>query len=68
MATFIASVLVFAAAIIGMAVGVMLSNRCLRGSCGGLSNLPGDAGQSLCESCASTTAVDKEPARAHANH
>ncbi len=68
MATVIASVLVFAAAIIGMAVGVVLSNRCLRGSCGGLSSLPGEAGQSLCESCSTTKAAENEPARAHAEH
>ncbi|WP_339749375.1 (Na+)-NQR maturation NqrM [uncultured Rubinisphaera sp.] len=55
MATFIVALIVFAAAIGGMAAGVVFSNRCLRGSCGGLSNLPDGANQSVCDSCAPHT-------------
>lgn len=42
---------VFAAAIIGMAIGVILSNRRLRGSCGGLANLRDSQGNTLCDLC-----------------
>jgi len=42
---------VFAVAMSGMAVGVILSNRRLRGSCGGLANLRDSQGNTLCEGC-----------------
>ncbi len=42
---------VFVLAFAGMALGVILSNRCIKGSCGGLSNLRDEQGNSLCESC-----------------
>jgi hypothetical protein len=34
-----------------MAVGVLLSNRCLRGSCGGPELLSADGESLLCETC-----------------
>ena len=42
---------VFAVVIAGMAIGVILSNRRLRGSCGGLANLRDAQGKTLCEAC-----------------
>ncbi|MCA8984086.1 MAG: hypothetical protein R3C12_08445 [Planctomycetaceae bacterium] len=56
MATFIAAMVVFAAAVLGMAIGVITSNRCLKGTCGGLNNLPDSSEKSLCDVCASHTA------------
>jgi hypothetical protein len=34
-----------------MAVGVIFSNRAIKGSCGGLANMPGEDGKSICEVC-----------------
>ncbi len=42
---------VFAVAIAGMAIGVILSNRQLKGSCGGLANLRDSQGHTLCDVC-----------------
>jgi FAD:protein FMN transferase len=50
-ATVLAVVGVFALAIAGMAVGVIFSNRAIKGSCGGLANMPGHDGKSICELC-----------------
>ncbi len=45
------SLSVFVLAMIGMAAGVILSNRRLKGSCGGLAGRQDDNGNSLCEMC-----------------
>jgi FAD:protein FMN transferase len=50
-ATVLAAVGIFALAIAGMAVGVIFSNRAIKGSCGGLANMPGQDGKSICELC-----------------
>ncbi len=42
---------IFGIAIIGMAVGVIFSNRCIKGSCGGLSQFQSEDGKSACELC-----------------
>ena len=42
---------VFALALSGMAIGVILSNRRLKGSCGGLANLRDSSGRTLCDAC-----------------
>ncbi len=42
---------VFAVVMAGMAIGVILSNRRLRGSCGGLANLRDSQGKALCKAC-----------------
>lgn len=42
METFLFAFAFFAVAILGMAVGVILSNRKLKGSCGGLNKVMGD--------------------------
>lgn len=50
-ATVLAAIGIFALAIAGMAVGVIFSNRAIKGSCGGLANMPGHDGKSICELC-----------------
>jgi len=50
-ATVLAAVGIFALAIAGMAVGVIFSNRAIKGSCGGLANMPDHDGKSICELC-----------------
>jgi hypothetical protein len=51
MQLFVLSALVIGIAMLAMAVGVLLSNRCLRGSCGGPEIL-GPNGESLaCATC-----------------
>ena len=42
---------VFLLAVAGMAIGVILSNRRLKGSCGGLANLRDSTGKTLCDAC-----------------
>lgn len=49
---FLAAALVFLLAIGGMAVGVIISNRRLKGSCGGLAGLTDATGQTACDLCA----------------
>ncbi|MGB5294086.1 MAG: hypothetical protein WBP34_03955 [Thermoanaerobaculia bacterium] len=51
MQLFVLSAVVIGIAMSGMAIGVLLSNRCLRGSCGG-PDVIGPNGQSLtCSTC-----------------
>ena len=45
----LAAFVVFALVITGMAVGVIFSNRRIKGSCGGLNNMRDDLGQPMCE-------------------
>jgi hypothetical protein len=49
---FLAAAIVFLLAIGGMAVGVIISNRRLKGSCGGLAGMKDGAGQTACDLCA----------------
>ena len=42
---------VFAIALIGMAVGVIVSNRQIKGSCGGLNNFRDSVGNPICDAC-----------------
>jgi len=51
MTTLLLAVIVFALAMAGMAVGVMFSNRCLRGSCGGPAVIGPDGEPIDCEVC-----------------
>ena len=48
---FVAALAIFLLAVTGMAVGVLAKNRELKGSCGGLSSMPGQDGKSICELC-----------------
>ena len=50
--TLLMTVVVFALALCGLAIGVLVSNRQLRGTCGGLQSLKDGKGTSMCEMCA----------------
>lgn len=49
--TFFISIAVFALAMTGLAVGVMIAKKPLKGSCGGLNNLSTKDGKSYCDIC-----------------
>lgn len=51
MTTLLLTVAVFALAMAGMAVGVLFSNRCLRGSCGGAAVIGPDGEPIDCAVC-----------------
>ena len=51
MITFLLTPLVFGIFFISLAVGVIFSNKRLKGSCGGLANMNGENGKSMCEIC-----------------
>lgn len=51
MKIFIVSLIVFALAVLGMAIGVLISNRRIKGSCGGLAGLKDRDGNLKCEIC-----------------
>lgn len=42
---------VFIVAMLAMAVGVIFSNRRIRGSCGGLANMRDAQGRTMCDAC-----------------
>jgi hypothetical protein len=48
-----AALAVFLLAVFGMALGAIFGKRCIRGSCGGLSNLRDESGRPMCEHCPS---------------
>lgn len=48
---FIAALAIFLLAVLGMSVGVLLRNRAIKGSCGGLASMSGQDGKSICELC-----------------
>lgn len=51
MQTFFITLAIFAIALLGMAVGVLISNRRIKGSCGGLAGMTDSQGNSICEAC-----------------
>ncbi|MEN0109442.1 MAG: (Na+)-NQR maturation NqrM [Planctomycetota bacterium] len=51
MTTFLIAAGVFAVALAGMAVGVIVSNRRIKGSCGGLNNFRDSVGNPICDAC-----------------
>lgn len=61
------SLLVFGVALAGMAIGVILSNRRLKGTCGGIAGLTDTSGKTACELCTnpSPTCGGKNNADSH---
>ncbi|MFQ5732680.1 MAG: (Na+)-NQR maturation NqrM [Planctomycetaceae bacterium] len=53
MPEFLIAFAVFALAVAGMAIGVILNRKRLKGTCGGLANLRDERGNSLCDACTS---------------
>lgn len=51
MTTFIATLCVFLTAVVGLGVGVIISNRRLKGTCGGLGTMKDSDGESICDAC-----------------
>ncbi len=49
--TFLLTLVVFVVALIGMAIGVLVSNRRIKGSCGGLAGFKDSDGNSICDAC-----------------
>lgn len=49
--TFLIAGIIFAVALAGMAIGVIISNRRLKGSCGGLANMKDSKGNTICDGC-----------------
>jgi hypothetical protein len=49
MTLFLSALVVFGVVMAGMAIGVIVSNRRITGSCGGLANMSTDDGEPMCE-------------------
>lgn len=66
MATFVIAFLFFAIVIAAMAVGVIFSNKPIKGSCGGLSNIGLDGDCEICggnrDKCEESPTEPKNPA------
>lgn len=58
MSVFLLSFLIFSLVAFGMALGVILNNRELKGSCGGIGNIPG-----MSSDCSCSNPCDKKKAR-----
>ena len=69
METYVPAFFIFVLVMAGMAVGVIVSNRRIKGSCGGLGTLRDEIGQPMCECgatsgdpCASDDSMEFDPA------
>ncbi|HUG18252.1 MAG TPA: (Na+)-NQR maturation NqrM [Planctomycetaceae bacterium] len=51
MNNFLIALGVFLVAVIGMAIGVIFSNKRIKGSCGGLASMKDSQGQTICDVC-----------------
>ena len=60
MSTFLITFLVFVAVVAAMAVGVIFSDRRIKGSCGGLATWKDADGESICDACADCPEKKKE--------
>ena len=49
MDTFLSALVIFGLVVVAMAVGVILGNRAIKGSCGGLGAMRDEFGESMCE-------------------
>jgi len=67
MGVFLLAVVVIALAMLGMAVGAIFTNRCLRGSCGGPEMLDKSGDALNCDACPhrSTAPSHQAPAGPH---
>lgn len=73
MKIFLVTLVVFAVAVVLMAVGVLFSNRRMKGSCGGLAGMKDADGNSMCDICTHPSAectgenarTDQDSARDH---
>lgn len=61
MTLFLIAAAVFGVAVLGMAIGVIVSNRRLHGTCGGLAGLCDENGQSDCDACQTPTCTTTNP-------
>ncbi len=59
MNTFMITAGVFLLAFAAMAVGVLFSNRRIRGSCGGLAGLQDEQGRPMCDACSAPESCDR---------
>ena len=64
--TILIAAAVFAVAIALMAVGVIFSNRRIRGSCGGMANLRDEHGRVMCDACSAPSEDCAGPERKEA--
>lgn len=48
---FLVTLVIFLIAIAAMAIGVIVSNRRIQGSCGGLANMKDSQGRTMCDLC-----------------
>ena len=66
MAEILLAMAVFVLAVAGMSIGVIMRNKSIKGSCGGLANLRDEQGRSMCEACTNPspdcTGENAEPA------
>jgi hypothetical protein len=70
MMVFVLAFAVFSVALVAMSLGVMLSGRRIRGSCGGLAHMGGKHGKMACDSCPSggqNCSSAQEPAGSHSH-
>ncbi|MEQ8765056.1 MAG: (Na+)-NQR maturation NqrM [Planctomycetota bacterium] len=51
MQTFLITLAVFGIALVGMAIGVIIAKRPIKGSCGGLATMRDRFGQPMCDVC-----------------
>jgi hypothetical protein len=51
MNNFLIALGVFLVAIVGMAIGVIVSNKRIKGSCGGLASMKDSKGRTICDVC-----------------
>ena len=49
--TILLAIVLFILVVAGMAIGVIISNRRIKGSCGGLANFRDEHGNTMCDAC-----------------
>jgi hypothetical protein len=64
MMTFVAAGIIFGLAMLGLSLGVILSGRCIRGSCGGVGHLRDSSGKQMCDHCPNRDPESEQTAKA----